>query len=564
MSPWADRRAAASEDEGFSLVEVMVAMLIFAIIAVSSLSFITSALTATARSRTETTAKNLGQERLEAMRNLPYSVSASVSAAVPDLLDTYYTSTATAAASTAGTGYVSPTTARDTRNGDPATGAFFRRVFSDAEVAGFPGFTQRVTAQFMKSETQVLPPSTFVSTSTGLDGLPPAQTVSVSVTTLWQTGGRPQRFTIRSQISEGAAKPPQVTLQGRVAMLRFSGILPGARELVSEAGVVNLDGSVTNSTSASLSSQGGFAAIANGTRLDGAKDALTAPPDSARTDVPAGVLTLDDGGAPVSRLSTSLVSGTSVGATNGMPRAGTSSVPVSASLMGGGFGGSDLVFAAGNAPDLTSRLALTGDFARVNVPACSGSCAAVQGQGRLTTTNGATHAATASLGGLAGGTLAVLPTATSPDGLLRVTLTSFSTTCDSRATTSPRASANLQYAGTVSHRTFNGTAYGYSAPIAISSSSTTDPLAGIDLATTVVGVDGLGAPLYLGDYVQSWSSLTAPTIGAATELAGGGTSVSLQVPGVFTVTSRPLRTEQESTAGLQLATVSCVAGDVRP
>jgi hypothetical protein len=158
---------------------------------------------------------------------------------------------------------------------------------------------------------------------------------------------------------------------------------------------------------------------------------------------------------------------------------------------------------------------------------------------------------------------------TSPDGLLKVTLTSFSMTCDSRAGTSPPASATLNYAGTVSYRTYDAVqnVYGYSAPIDISSSQTTDPLAAISLASgtggVVVGVDGTGVPLYLGDYIQSWSSLTAPAIGAAKQLASNGSSVSLSLPGVFTVTSRPLRTEADSTAGLQIAAASCVAGDIR-
>lgn len=562
-----------AEDNGFSLIEVMVAMLIFAIVAVTGLSLIVSALSATSRARTEGVAKNLGQERLEAMRNLPYTVSASVSTAVEDLLDIYYTSTSTPAPNTASSGYVSNVGARDVSKGDPATGAFFRRVLADADIDGFGGFTQRVTAQFMQNETTVLPPTTFVSSSTSTDGLPPASTIAVNVTTLWESGGKPQRFTVYSQIAEATSKPPLVTLQARLATLRFSGILPAVRELVAEAGVVNLDGSLSNSTSASAVAQGGVAAIANGARIDGAKDSHTAPPElTGPRSTSGGVRTLPDSSFPsaVAQLSTSLVSGMSVGASNGMPRVGTDTVPVSASLLGGGFGTTGLVFSASNAPTTTSRLGLLGDFVQVLDPACGGSCVAVQGRGQLASTTGATHSATAKLGGNVSGTIAVLPTTTSTEGLLKVRLTSFSMTCDSRAGTSPAASASLDYAGTVSYRTYDPTrvpAYDYSAPIAISSSSTSDPLAAISLLSApggaVVGVDATGVPLYLGDYIQSWSSLTAPAIDTAKQLASNGSSVSLSLPGVFTVTSKALRTEAESTAGLQIAAASCVAGDIR-
>lgn len=558
-------------DAGFSLVEVMVAMLIFAIVAMTGLSLILTSLSATGRARTEGVAKNLGQERLETMRNLPYSVSASVSTSVQDLLDIYYTSTSTPAPNAASTGYVPDGGTRDVSKGDPAAGAFFRRVLTDADIDGFNGFSQRVTAQFMKDQSTVLPPTTFISSSTSNDGLPPASTIAVNVTTLWQVNGKPQRFTVYSQIAEAAAKPPLVTLQARLSVLRFTGVLPSARELVVEAGAVNLDGSLSNSTSASAVAQGGMAAIANGARIDGAKESLSAPPDATKTDVSGGVRTLADGSSTVAQLSTSLVSGMYVGASGGKPRVGTSANPVSATLYGGGFGGSDLVFSASNAPDLASRLALQGDLARILVPSCGGSCVAVQGTGQLDSTTGATHSATAKLGGRVAGTIAILPTVKSPQGLLKVTLTSFSLTCDSRAGTTPPASATLSYAGTVQYRTYDATVsppvYSYSAPISISSTQTSDPLAGISLMSgaggVVVGVDGSGLPLYLGDYIQSWSSLTASAIDAAKQLASNGTSVSLALPGVFTVTSRPLRSEPDSTAGLQLAAGSCVAGDVR-
>ena len=91
----------SADDEGFSIVEVMVAMLIFAVFAVASLGFVMTSLSATALPHRHGVAKNLDQELLESMRNLPFHIARDRLRPRPDLLDTYYTSTSTPAASTA-------------------------------------------------------------------------------------------------------------------------------------------------------------------------------------------------------------------------------------------------------------------------------------------------------------------------------------------------------------------------------------------------------------------------------------------------------------------------------
>lgn len=557
-----------AEEEGFSLVEVMVAMLVFAVVAVAALGFLTTALSATSVARLEGVAKNIGQERLEGMRNLPFHIAATVSTA-PDLLDTFYASTApgAAAATTSSTGYVSATGARDTAKGDPATGAFFRKVYPVGTITGFPMFSQRITSQFMASDSALLANPVFVSTSTGLDGLPPASTLGVRVSTLWKASGKNKVSTVYSQIAEAAARPPLVTLQARLAMVRYSGLLPLNRELVAEAGTLSLDGALGNSTSASAVAQGGLATIAGGPRVDGAKKSAAAPPS---TPTPLsdtrGPQQLVDGTLTPAMLSNTAVSGISASALNGQPGAGSSTAPVFSRLLGaGGFGDSELVLGAGNEPSLTSRLNLTDTNVKLRVPNCGGGCTAVEAKGWLSSVGGASHSATSRLEGTMAGTLVVLPTTQSPDGLIRVTLSSFSAVCDSRAGTSPAATASMTYAGTVSHRTYNPTtgAYGYSTPVPISSSLGTDPLAAIPLATTAVGLSTDGTILYLGDYVQTWSSLTSTTITAGKQLASNGSSVSIAMPGVLTIASRALRDETESTMGVQVAAASCVAADIR-
>ena len=548
----------ARTDEGFSLVEVMVAMLIFAVVAVASLGFITTSMTATALGRTETVAKNLNQERLEGMRNMPFFQHANVSV-VPDLLDTYYTSTSAPAASTAADGFVATTGARDTSKGDPTAGPFYRRVFA---APGPVGFTQRVTTQFMSDATTVMPVPVFVSTSTGPTGLPPSPTVSVRVTTLWTGGdGKQKRFTVESQIAEAAAKFPLVTLQGRLSMLRVAGVLPGPQELLAEAGVLNLDGSLSTTAVSSAKAQGVFASIANAVRADGATGTLAAPPSSTLNVASVGPKTL--GSPEVAAFSGSAVNALAVSSDGGQPAAGTPTAPVTAVLQSNGLG-SDY-FRATNRPDTTTRLGLLG-AAVVATDDCSGNCDAVRASGRVTSLGGASHSATAELTGAVRGTVALLPTVQSPAGLIQVTLSSFSLNCTSAVGVSPPSKVTVSFAGTVKHRTYDpiSKVYGYSSPIAISSANVTDPLAGIDLAT-VVGVDSTPAAgvLRLSDYVESWSSLSSTAINGFTVVAGNGTAASINVPGVFTFDSKPLRSDVDSTVGVQLGAASCVAGDIR-
>lgn len=534
-------------------------MLIFAVIAVASLGFITTGLTATALGRTETVAKNLNQERLERMRNLPYFQHANVSA-VPDLLDTYYTSTSTMASSTTASGFVAAGGARDIGSGDPASGAFYRRVLG--QTPGYAGFTQRVTAQFMSAATTVLPNPIFVSTSATATGLPPSPTIGVRVTTLWKgPNDRQKRFTVESQIADAAAKFPLVTLQARLSMLRVAGVLPGPQELLAEAGVLNLDGSLSTTAVSSAKAQGAFASVANGAREDGANGVVAAPPSKSLVvpSVGASVLTST---TEVASFGGTSVTGLSVSSEGGQPAAGTPTTPVSAALQGNGLGTD--YFRASNRPDTTSRLGLSGPVVVASSSGCGGACEAVLASGRLASIGGASHSAKAQLTGAIQGTVALLPTATAPAGLIQLTLSSFNLTCESKAGASPPGKVSVSYAGTLTHRIYDPVAnsYGYRPAITISSTNVTDPLASIDLET-IVGADSDGAVLRLSDYVQSWSSLSSTATTGFTVLAGNGTAASINVPGVFTFDSKPLRSDADATFGMQLGAASCSAGDIR-
>jgi hypothetical protein len=343
-------------------------------------------------------------------------------------------------------------------------------------------------------------------------------------------------------------------------MLRVAGVLPGRQELLAEAGVLNLDGSLSTTAVSSAKAQGAFASVANGPREDGANGSVAAPPSMTLSVASVG---------PKSLISTSEVaafSGTSVtdlavSSDGGQPAAGATT-PINAILQGNGLG--NAYFRASNRPDITSRLGLIGPAVVATDTGCGGSCAAVRASGQVTSVGGASHSATAGLTGAVKGTVALLPTATAPDGLIQLTLSSFSLSCVSAAGASPPGQVILSYAGTLTHRTYDPTTliYGYRAPITISSTNSSDPLAAVDLQT-IVGVDAAGSVLRLADYVQTWSSLSSTAVNGFTVLAGNGTAASINVPVVFSFDSKPLRADQDSTVGVQLGAASCLAGDIR-
>ena len=85
------RRLAHRDERGFTLVEVLAAMIVFAIAATAVTTMFAAGLRASLMTKMDTTAKNLSQQRFEQVRNLPFHIDqVSSGTNPPDLLDTYY------------------------------------------------------------------------------------------------------------------------------------------------------------------------------------------------------------------------------------------------------------------------------------------------------------------------------------------------------------------------------------------------------------------------------------------------------------------------------------------
>ena len=93
MSRWSERWwPSARKDDGFSLVEVVVALGILMVLVTALLPQLVVGIRSTSTARLVTQAKGMAQAELESMRNLPYHVSYDAEdGAIRDVLDYYYT-----------------------------------------------------------------------------------------------------------------------------------------------------------------------------------------------------------------------------------------------------------------------------------------------------------------------------------------------------------------------------------------------------------------------------------------------------------------------------------------
>lgn len=222
------RRRLAGDEGGFTLIEVIVALVIFTMILATTVSMLIASTKASLIAKMDTGAKNLAQERVEQVRNLPFHKDHPMSGAVPsaaeadDLLDTYFLSYSATDAACKVTGFVHGGTAtastappagsvRCTYFGDPATGDFYR--VASNPVAGYPRYAQYITTQFLPPGGAAGTPLTVPSTY-NTQGDPASADVAVSdlvgirVTTLWSVGSTSKKNSIFSTSHRGGLRRP--------------------------------------------------------------------------------------------------------------------------------------------------------------------------------------------------------------------------------------------------------------------------------------------------------------------------------------------------------------------
>lgn len=277
-----------SKEEGFSLVEMVVAMSLLAVVLVASLPMFLSALRSTVVTKQQTQAKNLSQERLEQIRNLRFHVAAQ-NGPYLDLLDVYYSDALVAARPgvTVGSDVLTGAFVAAGGGTDLEPAAPYYRV-GIASLAGAPGFSQVVTAQFLEADGRTVLPAarfegTYNSQTAGVDS-PPTLTLSVSVITSWTRAGQQKRFRTSTLVTDARPQAAVIQSQARAVAVEVSSTASDATNLVLQGGVASLDGAQSSGSSVSGYATGAVARRTGQTVVEGLNAHFQLPVSSVVTD----------------------------------------------------------------------------------------------------------------------------------------------------------------------------------------------------------------------------------------------------------------------------------------
>ena len=267
MSP--SKRVGSKPDDGFSLVEVMVGMVLTALVMTASLPTFISMLRSSVTVKLDTRAKNLTQERIEQMRDLQFHLDRQ-NGPFLDLLDIYYTDAKLAAPTTSlnigGTALTGQYIAAGAAaSGEPA--APFYRVTS-SPLSGASGFAQKIVTQFLRPDGTVIAAAAFQnsydSQLVGKDQ-PPSLMVGLTVTTSWLDAGKTKTFSAHTRIASGRSAAPVIQTQADAVAVDVTSTAADGTTLKLQLGVASAAGSQASGSTAS-----GYASGAVATRTGSA------------------------------------------------------------------------------------------------------------------------------------------------------------------------------------------------------------------------------------------------------------------------------------------------------
>jgi type IV pilus assembly protein PilA len=568
-------------DEGFTLIELLISMVIFSIAVVALIPMFLGMTKAAVFAKTYTQARNLAQDQVEGMRQLPFHVDASnqrdaTGAAVPtakvDLVDNYYPALTPAATGTTladvTTGYVTAAAVTGRAPGDPA-GAFYRTV--KTRVLAGEGATYRilVAAQFLTGAGAAIAPQAGYSyaDTAGLDEVP-STVLAVTVQVVWTRYGKVRSHKTYTRIDQAQPVRPLVNAQARGELLKVASTLPGGVQVTASLGSVSADGSAAAGITSSVDALGASVATTPGTSVTGARSSGNAPPSqtvATATDNSGG--DQQGSGCLTVCFGKTVVTGGTLSVDRGLPLVGYAADgtgnPILAAVQGQGSSGRP-AFRFANAPDRTDlMLQAAVPLVTLTGPPATPANAYGTAFGGLWTsqTSGTAHTVNAWAGSCgsfgvcpstptAGSVVDILPTTFTPAGrgVVQIQLYGAVAKCSTDGTT---PSATATYKAVVS--AWQSGSYQVVGTVQNGGSALPDP-ATIKVAN-VAGVDH-----WLSEYIPSWTALTALDIltGAGGNVARGTTD------GIITFNTVPTRLGDPSSAiSVQVAPMSCYAEDNR-
>ena len=531
MSPLRRLRRAEGQD-GFSLVEILVSISIFGVVAAAILPLLVAGMRGGTVAKLGTQAKGVAQERLEQMRTLPYYI-AQQNGDYLDVLDVYFRDTVTTTAAGAATDPC------QTRRYILASKSY--ECVARTTVVGATTFNQTIVTRFVNASGAVVTPlSTYRSWQSGADA-PASGLLEVVITTTWKVGNDSKSFVLRSSIASSASGTPLITSQIRASAVKVTGATELGDALQFEAGLLSADGSKATASSANASAVGAYASRSSGASAQGAEMTLNAPADDVQT-LPATVdpqmldscLLICFGDTKIKGEPRAIVStGVPQIGVNGATKALASQLSDSGEAARRGFSFSNTDPATAAVQLGVSNLALV-------TAVDSGAGALATSEGYLDAKGTGATSVTASVKAAAN-TVRLFRSATAPEGLVQVKLTNASLTCVDGA----GAGVTADWAAEVRVHT---SALGYT-------TYTVAPNASALPAPSTITTSS-GFPL--SRYVQAWSGL----VGSAASAQQASTSgVMANIPAVVTILTTQTRPDVDSAINIAVGAVSCKAED---
>lgn len=240
-------------ESGFTLVEVLVAIGLLAVVMTASLPAFLGMLRSSVSTKLQTQGKNLGQERLEQMRDLRFHVDRQ-NGPFLDLLDIYYTNATLASPSTTvtvgGTALVGQYVSTATASGGEPAGPFYR--VRATSIAGATGFSQTIDTQFLAPDGSAVPKTRFEglynSQTVGSDSAS-SSIVGVTIVTSWMDGTQAKSLRVYTRLTDGRPQAPVIQTQARAVAVDITSTAADGSTVELQGGVSSADGSQSSGSS---------------------------------------------------------------------------------------------------------------------------------------------------------------------------------------------------------------------------------------------------------------------------------------------------------------------------
>lgn len=196
-------------ESGLTLIETMVAISIFSIMTVGLVPLLGTAMTGSARTRSESVGRNVTAKALERLRGLPYHVAYSSTPSKVDVLDQFFPGQTPAYVASVGTGYDATSQSYVTTCDPASTSSACQSLPGASEIPD--GYLVEVRATFRTPADPAVTaavPVGYAWNAAGGGDAPPSELLELKVTTAWSVGARARTFELTSYVGARAKSQP--------------------------------------------------------------------------------------------------------------------------------------------------------------------------------------------------------------------------------------------------------------------------------------------------------------------------------------------------------------------